>query len=227
MKPIEWTKNWADHNQIPYKFFETLKSSNQKAHHIFLKDQEILLILSRSQSHPYGRKSSPWVPSDFMATWTWIQKEPIYPVTSPRIGLLFYEAFQTVWPSINWSLKAPNDIFYKDKKLCGLLLETVSQQQQYRVILGVGINVFNAPLKIATSIKNHQPVDEILWKNFLEILKKQLMNLKNQNDEKLSSNERNQLLSALNRNPFYKNIQEVKRDGSLIFSHQSINWIDL
>ncbi len=41
----------------------------------------------------------------------------------------------------NISLKWPNDVYVKDKKICGILLEAVSKQKIQCLIVGIGINV--------------------------------------------------------------------------------------
>lgn len=39
------------------------------------------------------------------------------------------------------SIKWPNDIYYKDNKLCGILLEAVSKEEIECLVIGVGLNV--------------------------------------------------------------------------------------
>ncbi len=227
MKVIQWTKNWANQNHKPYQIFQSLQSSNKIAQTIPLFENQILLIFANQQTLPYGRHSNQWIPSDFMATWTWNQKTPVSAVISPRIGLLFHNAFNSTWPSPHWALKAPNDIYYKDKKVSGLLLETIVRNQEYQLILGVGINVFDNPLKISTSIFEHFPVQESSWQQFLNIVDHNLNTLKDQNSTKLTINEREQILQKLKRHILYKNLKSVDSDGSLIFSNKSISWKDL
>lgn len=59
----------------------------------------------------------------------------------------------------NLSIKWPNDIYYKDKKICGILLEAVTKSKMECLIVGVGLNVnqkeFNDEyLTTPTSIMN-------------------------------------------------------------------------
>ena len=59
----------------------------------------------------------------------------------------------------NLSIKWPNDIYYKDKKICGILLEAVTKSKMECLIIGVGLNVnqkeFNDEyLTTPTSIMN-------------------------------------------------------------------------
>lgn len=43
------------------------------------------------------------------------------------------------------SLKYPNDIFYNRKKICGLLQETIIQENKKFLIIGIGLNVVSNP----------------------------------------------------------------------------------
>ncbi len=59
------------------------------------------------------------------------------------ISIVIYEALSTYIPiGHNLSIKWPNDIYYGDKKLCGILIESglVGKQIDY-AIAGVGVNV--------------------------------------------------------------------------------------
>ena len=73
---------------------------------------------------------------------------------------IFKELYQ-----VNLQIKLPNDIFYNDKKVGGILSETkVSGNIVKYIVVGIGINTcqteFDAELKdIATSIKNEFGID--------------------------------------------------------------------
>ena len=59
----------------------------------------------------------------------------------------------------NLNIKWPNDIYYKDKKICGILLEAVTKSKMECLVVGVGLNVnqkeFNDEyLTTPTSIMN-------------------------------------------------------------------------
>lgn len=73
---------------------------------------------------------------------------------------VFKELYQ-----VNLQIKLPNDIFYNDKKVGGILSETkVSGNIVKYIVVGIGINTcqteFDAEIKdIATSIKNEFGID--------------------------------------------------------------------
>ncbi len=223
MNPVLWTKKWAEDSKKKIKFFKTVKSSNTAAKS--LKNRAPLLVLAQEQTRPCGRKNRVWIPSDFMATWTWQTSTALSPVFSPLTGLHLYRAFQKIWPSNLWALKAPNDIYLSGKKTAGLLLETLYEEST-QVILGLGINVLKAPAP-AECIQNHFFVSEFLWRNFLDEFWKSLTALRNKNASKISLDESHSLKWALKTHLKYKDLNQVLKDGSLVFEDQTLHWSDL
>ena len=61
------------------------------------------------------------------------------------ISLAIYDAVKITCPKARLSIKWPNDIYWGDKKLCGILLENIPQSSGH-IIVGFGINV-NIALK--------------------------------------------------------------------------------
>jgi biotin-[acetyl-CoA-carboxylase] ligase BirA-like protein len=107
---------------------------------------------------------------------------PIEDITSHfnynrAISLAIYDAVKSTCPAAQLSIKWPNDIYWDDKKLCGILLENIQQSSRH-IVVGFGINV-NITLKtfpqdirdIATSLmietgKNHS--EHVLLRKILE-----------------------------------------------------------
>ena len=222
---MQWTKKWAEETQKT-KFFETIESSNAAAKELKEISDTPLFLIAQEQTNPYGRRGRRWNPSDFMATWTWWENKVLPSVFAPLLGLSLYNAFQQVWPSDLWSLKAPNDIYLKNKKTAGLLLETQINKDDVQVILGLGINVLKAPLD-AECIQNHHAVNELLWRKFLDYFWQSLMNLKNRDIFKISLDESLSLKQALKNHSKYKNLEKVLEDGSLVFKDKTLHWTDL
>ncbi|MCR3906383.1 MAG: biotin--[acetyl-CoA-carboxylase] ligase [Tenericutes bacterium] len=74
---------------------------------------------------------------------------------------------------INVYFKEPNDLYVGDKKICGILIETKSSENNFDyVVIGIGLNINQTEFKNfdATSIKNelHQSID--IKKHFNQLL---------------------------------------------------------
>lgn len=155
------------------------------------------------------------------------------PVLAPALGLSVFRAAMTTWPDLPLSLKAPNDLYLGKQKVAGLLLETLQQGSQTRLILGLGLNVFSKPdLPIATALSDVLPLDrisELGWNLFLDRLWLELVSAMRETKTVLSPNQCESLRYALNRNPNIEYAYEtVNPDGSLVLSNGTkIEWQSL
>ena len=43
------------------------------------------------------------------------------------------------------TIKQPNDLLYKKKKICGILQEIISYKSKLFIIVGIGINIVESP----------------------------------------------------------------------------------
>lgn len=136
----------------------------------------------------------------------------------------------------NILIKWPNDIYYKDKKICGILIENnLSSQYIKESIAGIGINInqdkfySNAPNPI--SLKNITGTNyniDILIKEYLCILKKWINFFNNQEYEKIHNeylnsiyrrNKKSQFID--NNGIFYGKIITVEPYGKLVIEHEN------
>ncbi len=60
---------------------------------------------------------------------------------SLMVGLAIRDTLEELY-DIDSNIKWPNDIFFKNKKLCGILIETKYENNLVKIIIGIGINVF-------------------------------------------------------------------------------------
>ncbi|VEU80975.1 biotin--[acetyl-CoA-carboxylase] ligase [Haploplasma axanthum] len=87
--------------------------------------------------------------------------------------------------NIKSRFKEPNDIYYENKKLCGILIETLTITHKYEyVIIGIGLNVnqiiFNDDLEAISmfGISNKKYQVNSLLKEYLTIFKRFLSTTK-------------------------------------------------
>ena len=80
-------------------------------------------------------------------------------------------------------IKAPNDILIKNKKICGILQETIFHNEKRFIVIGIGINLFKSPNTTkypTTHLSNYvKKVDKLLIiKNIKEQYEKKINHLK-------------------------------------------------
>lgn len=132
----------------PIYFVEETPSSNT-----LLKDlsasqnlKEGTIIAARHQTAGKGQKGNQWESEkDKNLTFSMI----IYPemvaienqfILSEIVSLAIKKTLDKYTPQI--SIKWPNDIYWKDKKICGILIEnSLSYERIEKCIIGIGLNI--------------------------------------------------------------------------------------
>ena len=141
---------------------------------------EGLCIVAREQTRGRGRMDRSWHSPKDAGLYLSIVLRPQFeiarwPLINLAAALAVHDAiFRTC--DLKVDIKWPNDIHMNDRKLCGILAETVETQTGQAAIVGIGINLndqsFPAELKPqATSIQRAaaKVVDrDLLTKNLLE-----------------------------------------------------------
>jgi BirA family biotin operon repressor/biotin-[acetyl-CoA-carboxylase] ligase len=151
--------------------FEEVESTNDIAKRFALEGgEEGTVIISDSQSRGKGRDGHSWLSPKGMGIYLSVILKPNIPPTDVSqltivAGVATAQAIQDV-SHISISIKLPNDLMIRGKKLGGILLETSSTGNTLNyVIIGIGINVntdvssFPQGVRsIATSIKEEKGV---------------------------------------------------------------------
>jgi BirA family biotin operon repressor/biotin-[acetyl-CoA-carboxylase] ligase len=143
--------------------FDSLPSTNtEAARQAALGAPEGLCIVAREQTKGRGRQSRVWISPAGAGLYFSLVLRPVglqmqsWPLLTLMAALAVHDALQEgcgLCADIKW----PNDIVVNERKLCGILAETVETATGRAVILGIGINLkddaFPPELKeIATSI---------------------------------------------------------------------------
>jgi BirA family transcriptional regulator, biotin operon repressor / biotin---[acetyl-CoA-carboxylase] ligase len=241
----QWTQSWSLQNQekINFHYLPTINSTNDWAKSTKLPSQlssqlsteKIHLFTTDQQTHGRGRGANTWLdqqlPGQFFSTWALQLRQSPQPLWSPRVGLALYKAVKMAFNSDLLSLKAPNDLYLDEKKIAGLLIESVSQGDQHWIFIGLGLNLYASPsLSTAGALLDRQP-EENRWNNFLNHFLAQINEIANLSFNLLTETEQNELKTALQ--SYYKNrtetdIEKILPDGSLLFSNgKKINWSEL
>lgn len=194
------------------------------------------LYLARYQTQGRGRGTNQWhAPSGgaLLSSWAFSLSSVPQPILSPLVGLALYDAAIGAWPTLAFSLKAPNDLYLGNKKLAGLLIETVVRGAVKRTVVGLGFNVTQAPDGVATAtcLQDHlrAALDEAWWHSFLNLwlarLRKAVVEGQSQ---RLTTAAAHALREALNRHPLLEEpIIKVDERGQLHSATRVIYWHEL
>lgn len=235
------TSRWAEGSGISCVYQPTMPSTNDLA-----KDEafgaatehSLRLYLTDLQTKGRGRGGHTWTSpasgSSLLSSWSFEVEAAPQPWQTARTGLGLFRAALATWPTLEWSLKAPNDLYIGEQKVAGLLLETVSQGDEARLIVGLGLNVFESPSEVpaATSVLKNLPVGSPLlgddWVGFLDRWLLELTTAVGRGSEKLDSSECLNLKHALNRRLKGDDaVTEVKDDGGLLTGRGARSWMEL
>ncbi len=209
------TATWAKSHQFCHRYFSTIESTNDIAKkNAFTDDDlenEFILYIADEQTQGRGRFDRTWTMpktgSALISSWSFQILKPAKPTLTALAGLSLYHAAQTTWPFLNWSLKAPNDLYLDDHKIAGLLIETVTQGSEHRLIVGLGMNILSVPAEIETAtcllkkLSANAPLLGEDWILFLERLFFEFSLLVPNADQDLNSTQLESLIVALNRFP--------------------------
>lgn len=235
---MESTVNWAMQRQLALNSEMQTGSTNDDAKAGALKESAgLVLYLASHQTAGRGRSANTWLDTgageSLLSTWSFTSKRPPQAITGPRLGLALFMACRKVWPSLNWSLKAPNDLYLQGVKAAGLLVESVTNGSEHRMLIGLGLNVINHPRSFANATHlsqalGHRP-EESDWFRFLDELKAQFSEaVLDAARPELTATVRHELTQALNANPKRPYlVKEISPSGDLIHEGGRVRWTDL
>ena len=111
---------------------DTVDSTNTYLH-AYRGDEDVVVVTARHQTAGRGQGGNRWEDAEGQNLLFSIQIRPVKVAISHQFVLAMAEALELKWP---------NDIYHRDRKLSGTLIETaVSGGRLKRMILGTGINV--------------------------------------------------------------------------------------
>jgi BirA family biotin operon repressor/biotin-[acetyl-CoA-carboxylase] ligase len=238
----EVSHQWADSQKITSTYFKTTDSTNAQAKSQAFTEkaftENLILYFADEQTGGRGRGGNTWSSgrpgSQLLSTWSFLIEEPPLPVASPMIGLALYRAALSTWPFLNWNLKAPNDLYIGEKKVAGLLIETLGQGDDHRLLIGLGLNVLSSPSDIlmATALAKELGAGTPLlaqdWISFLERLIFEFSIAIQLSFEPLNTTSRAGLIAALNKHPHLKEAYvSIDEDANLKTAHRQISWQEL
>ena len=125
--------------------FEEINSTNEYAKIAYQELDNNTVIIAKHQTAGKGRLGRTWLDKDAnSALFTILIKDHLNTSNISNLTLLMATSVLKVLNNITpgFSIKWPNDIYYQDKKVVGILTESkINNNNVEYVIIGVGINV--------------------------------------------------------------------------------------
>jgi BirA family biotin operon repressor/biotin-[acetyl-CoA-carboxylase] ligase len=165
--------------------FDSLPSTNLEAAKRAIEGAaEGLCVVASEQTAGRGRLQRQWIsPKGAGLYFSIILRPRIHQSSWPLItfaaALAVHDALLETY-SLKTDIKWPNDILSNDRKLCGILAETVDTIEGRAVVLGIGINLTRPAFppevhEIATSVQletGKVPNPEIILRNLMIALER-------------------------------------------------------
>ncbi len=234
------TLNWAKANHFRTWFSRQTTSTNtvakSRVSSAIEKSMVPTLFLTERQTAGRGRGEHTWSTPEgaLLSTWSYPLAFAPQPILSPLVGLALFEACARAFPGVAFNLKAPNDLFVSDKKIAGLLIETVMMGDAVTCAVGLGFNAGETPASLATQavgLAQCLPAEMIAaqWPVFLSSWYEGLGEALSQaRVSELAFGVRERLREALNLHPLLKeSVLNVGPLGQIQTASRLIHWHEL
>ena len=122
---------------IKIYYFDTLDSTNNKAKEIETGEKEYI-VYTDNQTNGRGQYDRKWTSEKGLTFSLVVKKENNdYSSIVPKAIIEYLKD-----KGFNAIIKHPNDIYYKYKKLGGILIENIYKEDKYnKTIIGIGLNI--------------------------------------------------------------------------------------
>jgi len=122
---------------IKMYYYESLDSTNNKAKEIETEEKQYI-VYTNNQTNGRGQYDRKWISEKGLTFSLVIKKENQEYSKIVPIAIIDYLKDKC----FNATIKYPNDIYYKDKKLGGILIENIYKENKYdKTIIGIGLNI--------------------------------------------------------------------------------------
>ena len=184
--------------------------------------EEYEVVYADEQTGGKGRRGNKWISNKGSGLFTYIVKNKNYEEKiSLFVGYITYKVISKIVDNKNLKFKWPNDIYYNNKKLSGILVEKIDED----IIIGIGLNINNTDFGIFN--ENAVSLSIVAGKNYdikeiiTDIVRETEIEIKNINENW------NSIVSFLNENHLLNEkkvennlketyyVKEINQNGSL------------
>ena len=116
------------------------------------------LVIADAQSAGRGRRGASWIaPPGHCLLASFLLRPSLPPEAWPRLthaaALAVCSALEGIPDLPPASIKWPNDVYVHDRKLCGILVESVIDSRGGFAVVGIGVNLNVAPLDLPADLQ--------------------------------------------------------------------------
>ena len=130
-------------SKVVLEVFDTISSTNdyllRKEKN---KDKDIKICIAEEQTKGRGRRGKSWISPKFKNIYfslnSYLKKEDLSGL-SIAVALSVSKVLTKI--NVMSLIKWPNDLLVRNKKICGILIETAKVGELTKVVIGIGINV--------------------------------------------------------------------------------------
>lgn len=138
--------------------FETIDSTNSEALNLANSGTSgNFVVFSRKQTAGRGSKRKSWVSIEGNLHASILIETQVDPKKYPQLSFVIANAMydsiaelakSNKLDSVDIALKWPNDVLIKDKKVAGILLESINVKGKNYIVIGFGVNIKVAPTEL-------------------------------------------------------------------------------
>ena len=139
-------------NFFNYYFYKSLNNTNDEIKKLNKNNssKSNLAIFSLEQKNGRGRSGNLWKSSNGDLTCSFLVNEIFDIRNIGQINILvvykLLRMLKELYPGFDFKFKWPNDIFLDNRKLGGILIETViTKKKILQIVFGIGINFISSP----------------------------------------------------------------------------------
>lgn len=128
--------------------FKKIKSTNTTAIRLIKQNNKFGFVTSERQYQGRGQRGNRWISkygNIFLSVFFPVNKNlAIKNLTEKNLMIVKHIISKNIKKKI--IIKPPNDILINQSKVCGILQETIFQNNIKYIIIGIGINLNNSPI---------------------------------------------------------------------------------
>ena len=139
-------------NYFNYYFYKSLNNTNNEIKRININNnsKSNLAIFSLEQKKGRGRSGNSWKSSKGDLTCSFLINKVFEIKNIGQINILvvfkLLSVLNELYPGLDFKFKWPNDLYLDNRKLGGILIETVIKKEKiFQIVFGIGVNFISSP----------------------------------------------------------------------------------